>query len=55
MPRGPNGEVRPADMNKLAKCVVDLATKMTSEDELKRADQAKRIKTKSRKLYRRRD
>ena len=26
MPRGPNGEVRPADMNKLAKCVVDLAT-----------------------------
>ena len=55
MPRGPNGEVRPADMNKLAKCVVDLATKATSEEDLKKAAQAKRAKSKSRKLYRRRD
>lgn len=54
MPRGPNGEVRPVDMNQLAKCVVDLATGVTSEEELKKAAQAKRIKTKSRKLYRRR-
>ena len=55
MPRGPNGEIRPADMNKLAKCIVDLATGETSEEELKRDAQAKRIKIKSRKLYRRRD
>ena len=48
MPRGPNGEVRPADMNKLAKCVVDLATKATSEEELKRDARVKRSKPKSR-------
>ena len=34
MPRGPNGEVRPADMNQRAKCIVDLATGQTSEEEL---------------------
>ena len=53
MPRGPNGEVRPADMNKLAKCVVDLATKATSEEELKRAARVKRSNSKIRKLQRR--
>ena len=47
MPRGPTGEVRPADINKLAKCVVDLATKATSEEKLKRAAQAKRSNSKS--------
>lgn len=36
---GPNGEVRPADMNQL--CVVDLATRMTSAKRLKRVTQAK--------------
>jgi len=34
---GPNGEVRPADMNQLAKCIVDLATGQTSEETLKRS------------------
>lgn len=41
MLRGPNGEVRLADMNQLAKCVVDLATRATSEKELERVAQAK--------------
>ena len=41
MLRGPNGEVRPADTNQLAKCVVDLAARATSAKELKRVTQAK--------------
>ena len=32
MPRGPRGEKRPADMNELAKMIVDIATGHRSDD-----------------------
>jgi hypothetical protein len=32
MPKGPRGEKRPADMNELAKMIVDIATGQRSDD-----------------------
>ena len=33
MPRGPNGEWRPTDMNQLAKHIVDLATGQATDEQ----------------------